>query len=128
MHHLETSPVETFRVVEEEGEAEEQQGIAEEQQGIAEEPPIPRIGEGERTAMMMNTKNGMIHRQPVPARARKLRKMSLGGTRTIVTIVIPRKNLRRGNPLGTTQRTLKRRKGQEVQVPEERDIVGGKEV
>ena len=128
MHHLETSPVETFRVVEEEGEVEELQDIVEELQVTAEEPPIPRIGERERTAMMMTTRNGMIHRQPVPARARKLRKMSLGGIRTIVTIVIPRKNLRRGNPLGTTQRTLKRRKGQEVQVPEERDIVGGKEV
>ena len=127
-HHLETSPAETFRVVEEEGEVEEQQDIAEEPQAIAEEPPIPRIGEGERTAIMMNIKNRMIHRQLVPARVRKLRKRSLGGIRTSVTIVIPRKNLRRRNPLGTTQRTLKRRKGQEVQVPEERDIVGGKEV
>ena len=125
MHHLETSPAETFRVVEEEGEVEELQDIAEELQVIAEEPPIPRIGERERTAMMRTTRNGMIHRQPVPARARKLRKMSLGGIRTIVTIVIPRKNLRRRNPLGTIQKTMKRGKGQEAQAPEERDIAEG---
>ena len=127
MHHLETSPAETFRVVEEEGEVEELQDIAEEPQVIAEEPPIPRIGEGERTAMMMNIKNGMIHRQLVPARVRRLRKMSLGGIRTIVIIVIPRKNLRRRNPLGTIQKTMKRGKGQEAQAPEERDIAEGKE-
>ena len=125
MYHLETSPAETFRVVEEEGEVEEQQDIAEEQQAIAEEPPIPRIGEGERTAMMKNIENGMTHSQLVPARARRLRKMSLGGIMTIVIIVIPRKNLKRRNPLGTIQKTLKRRKGQEAQAPEERDIAEG---
>ena len=117
-HHLETSPAETFRVVEEEGEAEEQQGIAE-------EPPIPRIGEGVRTAMRKNIETGMIHSQLVPVRARRLRKMSLGGTKTIVTIVTPRRNLRIKTPLGTLQKTMKRGKGQEAQAPEERDIAEG---
>ena len=127
MHHLETSPVETFRVVEVEEEVEELQDIVEELQATAEEPPIPRIGEREGTVMMRTTRNGMTHRQPVPVRARNHRKMSPGGTRTSVIIVTLRKNLRKGNPLGTTLRTLRKRKGQEVLVPEKKDIVGGKE-
>ena len=127
MHHTETSPAETFRVVEEEGEVEELQDIAEEPQVIAEEPPIPRIGEGVRTAMRKNIETGMIHSQLVPVRARRLRKMSLSGTMTIVTIVTPRRNLRRKIPLGTLQKTMKRGKGQEAQAPEERDIVEGTE-
>ena len=120
----------TFRVVEEEGEAEEQQGIAEEQQGIAEEPPIPRIGEGVRTIMRKNIETGMIHRQLVPIRARRLKKMSLGGTRTIATTVSPRRNLRIEIPLGTLPEimkieTMKKGKEQEAQVLEVRDIIEG---
>ena len=123
MHHLETSPVETFRVVEVEEEVEELQDIVEELQATAEEPPIPRIGEREGMVMMRTIRNGMTHRQPVQVRARNHRKNIVI---TVITVT-PRKNPRKGNPLGTTLRTLRKRKGQEVLVPEKKDIVGGKE-
>ena len=123
MHHLETSPVETFRVVEAEEEVEELQDTVEELQATVEEPPIPRIGEREGMVMMRTTRNGMTHRQPVPVRARNHRKITVI---TVITVTL-RKNLRKGNPLGTTLRTLRKRKGQEVLVPEKKDIVGGKE-
>ena len=121
MHHLETSPVETFRVVEAEEEIEELQDIVEEPQATVEEPPIPRIGEREEKTMIRTIRNGMMGKQPVQVKARNHRK----NTVIMVTIVTPRKNLREGNPQGTTLKTLRKRKGQEVPVPERKDTIGG---
>ena len=123
MYHLETSPVETFRVVEAEEEVEELQDTVEEPQATVEEPPIPRIGEREGMAMMRTIRNGMTHRQPVQVRARNHRKNIV----TIATTVTPRKGLRKGNPQGTILRTSRKRKEQEVPALERKDIVGGKE-
>ena len=120
MHHPETSPVETFRVVEAEEEVEELQDTVEEPQATVEEPPIPRIGEREGMAMMRTIRNGMTHRQPVQVRARNHRKNIV----IIATTVTPRKSLK-GNPHGTILRTSRKRKEQEVLAPERKDIAGG---
>ena len=119
MHHPETSPVETFRVVEAEEEVEELQDIVEEPQATVEEPPIPRIGEREEKTMIRTIRNGMICRQTVQIRARNHRK----NTVIMVTIVTLRKNLREENPQGTTLKTLRKRKEQEV--PVRKDTIGG---
>ena len=115
----------TFRVVEEEGEVEVQWGTAE-------EPPNPRIGEGVRIIMRKNIRTGMLHSQLDPVRVRRLKKMSLGGTRTIATTVSPRRNLRIEIPLGTLPENMKieimkKGKEQEAQVPEVRDTIEGTE-
>ena len=126
MHHLETSPVETFRVVEAEEEVEELQDIVEEPQATVEEPPIPRIGEREERTMIRTTRNGMIPKQPAQVRAKSHRK-NIVNIVTIVTTVTPRKGLRKGNPQGTILRTSRKRREQEVPALERKDIVGGKE-
>ena len=77
-HHLETSPQETFRVVEEEEEAEVLQDTPE-------DPSNPRIGEGERKGIMMKIRPGMPHKLV----GKRLKKMSLGGIQTIATTVSP---------------------------------------
>ena len=113
----------TFRVVEEEGEAEVQWDTVE-------DPPNPRIGEGVRITMRKNIRTGMLHSQLDPVRVRRLRKMSLGGIRITATTVSPRRNLRIEIPLGTLPEimrteTMKKGKEQEAQVPEVRDIIEG---
>ena len=110
-------------MVEAEEEAEELQDTVEEPQATVEEPPIPRIGEREERTMIRTIRNGMIRNQPVQVRARNHRKNIV----IIATIVTPRKSLRKGNPQGTTLRTSRKRKEQEVPAPERKDIVGGKE-
>ena len=121
MHHLETSPVETFRVVEAKEEVEDLLDTVEEPQAIVEELPVPRIGEREEKTMTRTTRNGMILKQPAQVRARTHRK----NTVTIVTTVTPRKDLRKGNPQDTILRTSRKRKEQEVLAPERKDIAGG---
>ena len=120
-HHLETSPQETFRVVEEEEEAEVLQDTAE-------DPSNPRIGEGERISTMKNIRPGMPHKQL----ERRLKKMSLGGIKIIVIIVSPRRILRIEIPLGTSPKTMrlgsmKRGRELEAQVPEVKDTTEGTE-
>ena len=119
MHHPETSPVETFRVVEAEEEVEDLQDIVEEPQDTAKDPPIPKIGEREEMNMTETTRNGMIGKQLVQVKARDHRK----NTVIIVITVTLRKNLREENPQGTTLKTLRKRKEQEV--PVRRDTIGG---
>ena len=113
----------TFRVVEEEGEAEVQWDTVE-------DPPNPRIGEGVRITMRKIIRIGMLHSQLDPVRVRRLKKMSHGGTKTIATTVSPRRNLRIEIPLGTLPENIKieimkRGKEQEAQVPEVRDTIEG---
>ena len=118
MHHPETSPVETFRVVEAEEEVEDLQDIVEEPQATAEDPPIPKIGEREERNMTETTRNGMIGNQLVQVKARDHR------TNIVITVVTVtlRKNLREENPQGTTLETLRKRKEQEALV--KRDTIG----
>ena len=120
MHHPETSPVETFRVVEAKEEAEDLQDIVEEPQATAEDPPIPKIGEREERNMTETTRNGMIGNQLVQVKARDHR------TNIVITVVTVtlRKNLREENPQGTTLETLRIRKRKEQEVLVKRDTIG----
>ena len=126
MHHLETSPVETFRVVEAEEEIEELQDIVEEPQAIVEEPPTPRIGEGEERTMIRTTRNGMISKQPTQVRAKSHRR-NIVNIVIIVVTVTPKKGLRKGNTQNTILRISRKRREQEVLALERKDIEGGKE-
>ena len=121
MHHLETSPVETFRVVEAKEEVEDLLVTVEELQATVEELPVPRIGEREEKTMTRTTRSGMILKQPAQARAKTNRKNIV----TTVTTVTPRKDPRKGNPQDTILRTSRKRKEQEVPAPERKDIAGG---
>ena len=106
-------------MVEAEEEVEDLQDIVEEPQDTAEDPPIPKIGEREEMNMTETTRNGMIGKQLVQVKARDHRK----NTVIIVITVTLRKNLREENPQGTTLKTLRKRKEQEV--PVRRDTIGG---
>ena len=106
-------------MVEAEEEVEDLQDIVEEPQDTAEDPPIPKIGEKEEMDMTVTIRNGMIGKQLVLVKARDHKKNSVN---TVATVT-HRKNLREESPQGTTQKTLKKRKGQEV--PARRDTIGG---
>ena len=124
-HHLETSPTGTFRVVEEEVEAEEVQDIPE-------VPPNPRIGV-EVGATRMNTTSGMPpnHLALVEGDQFKPRLRGHGGILTIVEIIIvlPKKDLRTETlrkrifpPI--ILKTMMTGKGPEVPAPERTDTEG----
>ena len=106
-------------MVEAEEEVEDLQDTVEEPQDTAEDPSIPKIGEKEEMDMTVTIRNGMIGKQLVLVKARDHKKNSVN----IVVTVTHRKNLREESPQGTTQKTLKKRKGQEV--PARRDTIGG---
>ena len=124
-HHLETSPTGTFRVVEEEVEAEEELDILE-------VPSNPRIGV-EVGATMRNTASGMPHNHLalVEGDQFKLRLKEHGGRLIIVEIAtmplkrdlrieIPRKKI----PPPTTLKILMKKRGLEAPAQEKIDIGG----
>ena len=115
-HHLETSPTETFRVVEEGAEVEEQQDTLE-------VPTNPRIGADVR-ASMMTTASGMPHKQLTLVEGLQLRLKRLGGRLTIVETAIM--SHRRDHiieiPLPTTPEISMTERGLGVPAPEKIDI------
>ena len=106
-------------MVEAEEEVEDLQDIVEEPQDTAEDPSIPKIGEKEEMDMTVTIRNGMIGKQLVLVKARDHKKNSVN---TVATVT-HKKNLKEESPQGITQKTLKKRKGQEV--PVRRDTIGG---
>ena len=123
-HHLETSPKGTFRVVEEEEEAEELLDTVE-------DPTNPRIGEGERTDIMRTIKPGMPHSQL----GGRHRMVMVGGE--LITVIVTRMNLKRSlrieTPMVTPPRNMRQgrmKRGKEpgAQVLEGKDIAEGTEV
>ena len=124
-HHLETSPIGTFRVVEEEVEAEEEMDIPE-------VLPNPRIGV-EEGATRKNIVNGMPHNHLalVEGDQSKPRLRGHGGTLTIVetAIVLPKRDLRIETPRKmifppTILKILMIERGLEVPAPEIIDTEG----
>ena len=120
-HHPETSPTETFRVVEEGAEVEEQQDTLE-------VPPNPRIGVEVR-ASMMTTASGMPHKQLTLVEGLQLRLKRLGGRLTIVETAIMShrrdhiiENLRKEILLPTTPEISMTERGLGVLAPEKIDI------
>ena len=122
-HHLETSPTGTFRVVEEEVEAEEELDTQE-------VPSNPRIGV-EVGATMRSTTSGMPHKQLTLVEGQQLRLRRHGGRLTLVEIAIMslRRDLRieiprKKTPLPTTPENMMTKRGLEVPAPEMTDIGG----
>ena len=124
-HHPETSPTGTFRVVEEEVEAEEELDTQE-------VPSNPRIGV-EVGATMRSTASGMPHNHLalVEGHQLRLRLRRHGGRLTVVEIATMslKKDLRTETPrkrtlLPTTPKIMMTERGLEVPAPEMTDIGG----
>ena len=119
MHHPETSPVETFRVVEAKEKVEDLMEIVEEHQDTAEDPIITKVREKEKMIMTEITRNGMIGNQLEQAEARGHRTNLV----TIAVTVTLMKNQREENPQGTIPENLRIRKRKEQEVLVKRDTV-----